>query len=55
MPDQASGDEISRAEYCAIACAEIFAGAGEIMASPMATLPSIGARLARLSKQKTKK
>ncbi|CAM2921924.1 CoA-transferase subunit beta [Skermania piniformis] len=49
MPDQASGDEISRAEYCAIACAEIFAGAGEIMASPMATLPSIGARLARLT------
>jgi acyl CoA:acetate/3-ketoacid CoA transferase beta subunit len=42
-------DTITRAEYCAIACAEIFTGAGEIMASPMATLPLIGARLARLT------
>ncbi|EOM74506.1 CoA-transferase [Rhodococcus rhodnii] len=40
---------VTRAEYCAIACAEIFTGAGEIMASPMATLPLIGARLARLT------
>ncbi|MGL4306434.1 MAG: CoA-transferase subunit beta [Mycobacteriaceae bacterium] len=40
---------ITRAEYCAVACAEIFSGAGEIMASPMATLPSIGARLAKLT------
>ncbi|RZL70731.1 MAG: CoA-transferase, partial [Rhodococcus sp. (in: high G+C Gram-positive bacteria)] len=41
--------EATRAEYCAIACADIFSGAGEIMASPMATLPLIGARLARLT------
>ena len=41
--------DVTRAEYCAIACAEIFSGAGEIMASPMATLPLIGARLARLT------
>ncbi len=41
--------DVTRAEYCAIACAEIFSGAGEIMASPMAPLPSIGARLARLT------
>ncbi|WP_072686973.1 cholesterol ring-cleaving hydrolase subunit IpdB [Rhodococcus marinonascens] len=41
--------EVTRAEYCAIACAEIFSGAGEIMASPMATVPLIGARLARLT------
>ncbi|MEV0947612.1 cholesterol ring-cleaving hydrolase subunit IpdB [Rhodococcus sp. NPDC049939] len=41
--------EVTRAEYCAVACAEIFSGAGEIMASPMATLPLIGARLARLT------
>ena len=40
---------VTRAEVCAIACAELFTGAGEIMASPMATLPSIGARLARLT------
>ncbi|WP_072807461.1 cholesterol ring-cleaving hydrolase subunit IpdB [Rhodococcoides yunnanense] len=41
--------DITRAEYCALACAEIFSGAGEIMASPMANLPRIGARLARLT------
>lgn len=41
--------DVTRAEYCAIACADIFSGAGEIMASPMATLPLIGARLARLT------
>lgn len=41
--------EITRAEYCVAACADIFTGAGEIMASPMATTPLIGARLARLT------
>jgi len=44
-----STETITRAEYCAIACAEIFSGAGEIMASPMSTLATIGARLARLT------
>jgi len=44
-----TNDTVTRAEYCAVACADMFAGAGEIMASPMATLPSIGARLARLT------
>ncbi len=39
----------TRAEVCAIACAEIFRGAGEIMASPMSPIPTIGARLARLT------
>ena len=34
------------AEYCVTACADIFTGAGEIMASPMATMPLLGARLA---------
>ncbi|TWH09777.1 acyl CoA:acetate/3-ketoacid CoA transferase beta subunit [Rhodococcus rhodochrous J45] len=42
-------ETVTRAEYCAIACADIFSGAGEIMASPMATLPQIGARLAKLT------
>ena len=42
-------DTITRAEYCAVACADIFAGAGEIMASPMSTMSLIGARLARLT------
>ena len=40
--------QVSRAEVCAIACAELFRDAGEIMVSPMTTMASIGARLARL-------
>lgn len=39
----------SRAEVCVVACAELFRDAGEIMVSPMATVVSIGARLARLT------
>ena len=39
------------AEYCVTACADIFTGAGEIMASPMATMPLLGARLARLTNE----
>ena len=42
---------VTRAEICVIACAEIFSGAGETMASPMATTPLIGARLARLTSE----
>lgn len=38
---------ITRAEICAVACAEAFRGDGEILASPMAPIPSLGARLAR--------
>ncbi|MFF3905341.1 CoA-transferase subunit beta [Streptomyces sp. NPDC001848] len=38
---------VSRAEYCVIACAEVWRGAGEILASPMGPVPSIAARLAR--------
>jgi acyl CoA:acetate/3-ketoacid CoA transferase beta subunit len=41
--------DITRAEYCVAACADIFTGAGEIMASPMAPVPLLGARLARLT------
>ncbi|MER6118531.1 CoA-transferase [Streptomyces sp. NPDC001743] len=39
----------TRAEYCVVACAEAWRGAGEILASPMGTVPAIGARLARLT------
>ncbi|GAB7142208.1 cholesterol ring-cleaving hydrolase subunit IpdB [Mycobacterium riyadhense] len=39
----------TRAEVCAIACAELFRDAGEIMISPMTVMASIGARLARLT------
>lgn len=38
-----------RADYCVIACAEAWRGDGEILASPMGTVPSAGARLARLT------
>jgi acyl CoA:acetate/3-ketoacid CoA transferase beta subunit len=37
----------TRAEYCVIACAEAWRGDGEVLASPMGLIPSIGARLAR--------
>jgi len=39
--------EVTRAEVCVAACADLFAGDGEILASPMGVIPSIGARLAR--------
>jgi acyl CoA:acetate/3-ketoacid CoA transferase beta subunit len=39
----------SRAEVCVVACAELFRDVGEIMVSPMTTIVSIGARLARLT------
>ena len=41
------GDPATRAEYCAIACAEVFRGDGEVMASAFGTAPALGARLAR--------
>ncbi len=40
---------VSRAEYSAIACADVFRGDGEVMASAFGTAPALGARLARLT------
>ena len=40
---------VTRAEICAVALAEAFRGDGEILASPIGMLPSIGARLAKLT------
>lgn len=40
---------VTRAEVCVVACAELFRDAGEIMVSPMTTIVSVGARLARLT------
>ena len=37
----------TRAEVCAVACADAWRGDGEILASPMGVIPTIGARLAR--------
>jgi len=42
-------DEVTRAEVCAVACADAWRGDGEVMASPFGTVPAIGARLARLT------
>lgn len=41
--------DASRAEVCAAACADLFEGDGEVMASPMGLLPTLGARLAKLT------
>jgi len=41
--------DITRAEVCVAACADLFAGAGETLASPMGLIPSLGAKLARLT------
>jgi acyl CoA:acetate/3-ketoacid CoA transferase beta subunit len=37
----------SRAEVCAVACAEAFRDSGEVLASAFGTIPTIGVRLAR--------
>ncbi len=39
----------TRAEICVVACAEAWRGDGAILASPMGVIPSLGARLARLT------
>ena len=41
--------EATRAEVCVLACAEAWRGDGAILASPMGVIPSLGARLARLT------
>ncbi|MEV0133773.1 CoA-transferase [Dactylosporangium sp. NPDC050688] len=45
----AAGAPVTRAEYCAVAVAEAFAGDGEFIASAFGTIPAIGVRLARLT------
>ncbi|MFB6850225.1 CoA-transferase subunit beta [Streptomyces sp. NPDC056373] len=42
-------NQTTRAEYCAVACAEVWRHAGEVLAGPMGTVPTIGARLAKLT------
>ena len=41
--------DITRADVCAAAIADAFAGDGEIFASPMGLLPTLGVRLAKLT------
>ncbi len=47
--DDSDGTGVSRAEYCAVACAEVFRGDGEVMASAFGTAPALGARLASMT------
>lgn len=44
-----SGEPASIAEICVVACAQAWRGDGAILASPMGLIPSLGARLARLT------
>ena len=44
-----AGGAVTRADVCAVACADAFRGDGEILASPFGTIPALGARLARLT------
>lgn len=39
----------TRADVCVVAVADTFAGDGEVLVSPFGTVPSLGARLARLT------
>ena len=41
--------EVSRAEVCVVACADAWRDDGEVVASPMGTVPTLGARLAKLT------
>ncbi|MDQ0840817.1 CoA-transferase subunit beta [Streptomyces sp. V1I6] len=41
--------QATRAEHCVVACAEAWRRAGEVLAAPMGTVPTIGARLAKLT------
>lgn len=45
----APSENVSRADVCAVAIAETFRGDGEILVSPIGSLPQIGAKLAKLS------
>ncbi len=42
-----AGQVPRRADVCAVACAEVFRGAGEVLASAFGTVPALGARLAK--------
>ncbi|HEY5246383.1 MAG TPA: CoA-transferase [Acidimicrobiales bacterium] len=44
-----TGTPPTRAEICAVACADAFRDDGEAMVSPFGTIPTLGARLAKLT------
>lgn len=41
--------DVTRAEFCVVACADAWRGDGEVLASPMGTIPTLGARLAAVT------
>jgi acyl CoA:acetate/3-ketoacid CoA transferase beta subunit len=41
--------DVTRAEQCVVACAEVWRGAGEVLASAIGPIPMLGARLAALT------
>lgn len=43
--------EVARHEYCAVALADALLGSGELVVSPIGVLPSIAARLAKLTSE----
>jgi acyl CoA:acetate/3-ketoacid CoA transferase beta subunit len=47
MSDTTRSGPPTRAEVCAVACAEAWRGDGEILANPIGTIPTIGGRLAK--------
>ncbi|HZS41182.1 MAG TPA: CoA-transferase [Polyangia bacterium] len=47
MSEQPSERDFSLADLCVVACAEAWRGDGEILASPIGLVPSLGAKLAR--------
>ena len=40
-------DAVTLADVCVVACAEVWRGDGAVLASPIGTVPTIGARLAK--------
>src|SRR5215475_12507462 len=49
MSEPARASRASRVEVCVVACAEAWRGDGATLASPMGLIPTLGARLARLT------
>lgn len=47
MSGVGAGSVPRRADVCAVACAEVFRDAGEVLASAFGTVPALGARLAK--------
>src|SRR5262249_25040869 len=47
LPGALAVSDYGLAEICVVACAEAFRGDGEILASPIASTPTLGVKLAR--------